>query len=302
MYNTYDEYPRSKLPNLFTKSRKTSLVYWLLGAFGFVAVFLGSFAVLSSSDGYLELYFLSVGQGDSQLIQLPSDIQIVIDGGPDGKKLLENLEAVMPANDRYIDLLIMTHPQLDHFGGFIELLKKYEVGAFVGTMRKGEIAAYDELRLQIEKRGVPYIQLMAGDSIAVGEARLRILSPNKSDILSSELNDTCIVALLDTPTLKALYLGDVDAHTEEDIVRRYGFTVDVLKVAHHGSRFSSSEYFLNKIKPKLAVIGVGKNTYGHPTKAALDRLEKSGAKVLRTDEQGIIKIVGGENLKAFGLR
>ena len=141
MYDIRTEYRRPLWPELFKKTRKTPLVYWLLSALGFITVFL-IFAILlmQRRDG-LQLYFLNVGQGDSELIELAGGVRVLIDGGPDGKRLLENLDVVLPAHERYIDLLIMTHPQLDHFGGFIELLKKYKVGAFVGAMRRGGIAA-----------------------------------------------------------------------------------------------------------------------------------------------------------------
>src|SRR3989344_4254135 len=97
------------------------------------------------AGGAAELYFLDVGQGDSELIILPQgkdgrSIKILVDGGPPNGKLISDLSSILPLEDRYIDLVIMTHPQLDHFGGFIELLRRYEVGRFIGTGRKGEIA------------------------------------------------------------------------------------------------------------------------------------------------------------------
>ena len=238
------------------------------------------------------LYFLNIGQGDSELIVLPGGQKILIDGGPDGKKLLENLAEILPPQDRYIDILLMTHPQLDHFAGFIEVLKKYEVGMFIGSQRKGEIAAYGELHRELEKQAVPYLQLLAGDALRISDTTLHLLGPRPADALSGELNDTCEVVLLESPHLTALYTGDIDAKIEDRIAGEIDQPIDVLKVAHHGSRFSSSETFLKILKPSVAVIEVGKNTYGHPTKQALARLTQYAARVLRTDQQGVIKIIG----------
>ncbi len=280
------------MPQLFKQTKQTFLVYWLLGGLGFTCVMLAVAVFARQPITSPELYFLNIGQGDSEFIQLPTGAQILIDGGPDGARLLDNLAKVMLPQDRYIDLLIMTHPQADHMAGFIDLLKKYQVGAFIGNLRKGPIAAYDELHHQLAANHVPYIQLVAGDEIKIGDTLLHLLSPTRQNIASKELNDTCEVVLLETPHLKALYTGDIGANIETEMVARYGklLDVDVLKVGHHGSRFSSSESFLRATSPALAVIEVGKNTYGHPTKQAIGRLTASGAKVLRTDEQGIIKI------------
>jgi competence protein ComEC len=250
-----------------------------------------------------KLYFLDVGQGDSSLIELASGQRVLIDGGPDGKKLLENLEKILPENEHYIDLVVMTHPQLDHFGGFIELLKRYEVGMFIGNGRTAQVAAYPELIKQLRTHDVSYLQLTEGDAITIGDSKLKILGPSKDDIVSGELNDTCVVVLLDTPQVKALYTGDIGENVEAELVKKYDIDVDVLKVGHHGSRFSSSDLFLSEVTPAVAAIEVGKNTYGHPTKVALDRLEKFGARVTRADKDGIIEIVpAADTLQVFGLQ
>jgi competence protein ComEC len=285
------------------KESKSNTASLLLGALILVAIGLWG-AVLSGHAATSEaLYFFSVGQGDSSFVQLASGVQILIDGGPSGKALLENLAQVMPAQDRYIDLVIMSHPQLDHFGGLIEVLKKYEVGAFLGSGRKGSIGEYKELHRQITAHAVPYIEVREGDVLALGDSKISILGPSPSEVLSGELNDTMVVALLETPTIKALYTGDIGFSNEERISKQYDIDVDVLKVGHHGSRFSSGENFLKKVAPAIAVIEVGKNTYGHPTKAALDRLAKYTKNIFRTDQQGSVKVVAEANtLSVFNLK
>ena len=281
------------MPQVFEQTKYTKIIYWLLGGMGFTCVMLVAAIFAQQTTDSAELYFLDVGQGDSQFIQFPGGVQILIDGGPSGAGLLDNLAKVMPPQDRYIDLLIMTHPEADHFTGFIELLEKYQVGVFMGTLRKRSTAPYVGLHHQIEAHQVPYIQVLEGDMVEVGDEKLHILGPSRKNLVNKELNHSSIVALLETPQFKALYTGDIGINIESELVARYGenLNVDVLKVGHHGSRFSSGTSFLRATSPVVAVIGVGKNTYGHPTKQAMDRLTSSGAKVLRTDRDGVIKIV-----------
>ena len=238
-----------------------------------------------------ELYFLDVGQGDSELIQFPNGVQMVIDGGPPNGELLSSLAAILPPQDRYIDLVLMTHPQLDHMGGFVELVRQYKIGAFIGTGRAAPLAAYQELAKLLQQKNIPYVEVKEGDTIAYQDSYFKILAPNASELKSKELNDTCIVGLLETPYFKALYTGDTGFKIEERITRQYDINADILKVGHHGSRFSSGSAFLKEVSPALSVIEVGaKNTYGHPTPAALGRLEANASEIFRTDKQGIIKV------------
>jgi competence protein ComEC len=249
-------------------------------------------SLVFKSDAQLEtaLYFFDIGQGDSQLVVLPNNIKVLIDGGPTGA-VLDNLAEVLSPVDRRIDVLMMTHPQLDHFGGLIDVLNTYQVGVFVSSGRKADVEAYQELHDALVKNNVPYVQLTEGDALRIGDVRFDILSPSPQESLSGELNDSSVVALLTAPDFKALYTGDIGQSTESRLVREYDIDVDVLKVGHHGSRFSSSEEFLKEVSPAISVIEVGKNTYGHPTKAVLDRLAKYGSQIFRTDTQGLIKVV-----------
>lgn len=237
------------------------------------------------------VYFLDVGQGDSELIVLPGGAKILIDGGrPDGK-VLTALAETLPAHNRYIDLLVMTHPQLDHFGGFLDVLKNYEIGAFIGNGRKGESDAYRALMDEIVARGTRYIQLQEGDRILYGDRSLSVLSPNSKNLLSGELNDTSLVMMLDDGGFRALFTADIGFNVENELMKKYDLSADILKVGHHGSRFSSGVEFLKAVNPGVAIIEVGKNTYGHPTPAALARLKSFGAQIFTTLEQGTISSV-----------
>lgn len=247
----------------------------------------------------LELDFLDIGQGDSELINLPGDVQVLIDGGPNAK-ILESLPKVLAPQDRYIDILLITHPQLDHFGGLIDVLKNYKVGAVIDNGRKGTARAYADFEKALKENGAKHIVLAEGDQIRYEDAIFKMLGPSRSDLRSKELNDTCLVVMLEKGGLRALYTGDIGQNIEDELIKKYDISADVLKVGHHGSRFSSSPEFLKAVNPKISVIEVGKNTYGHPTPAALGRLANIGTQIFRTDLNGTIKMIfDGAKIKIY---
>lgn len=270
--------------------RAPKLLAGILITLAATAVVLVRVALISSPE-QVALYFLDVGQGDSQLVELPGGIHVLIDGGPSGSALLRNLAAVLPQQKKYIDVVVMTHPELDHFAGFIDMLKNYEVGAFISTGRTRDNAAYSELVDQLELHRVKHVQLREGGSITYGAATFSALGPSPQDAVSKELNDSSLVLLLRTPDFSALYTGDIGEDVESELTQKYNIDVDLLKVAHHGSKFSSSAGFLKEASPQISVIGVGKNSYGHPTAQAMSRLERFSEQIFRTDQDGIIKIV-----------
>jgi len=237
-----------------------------------------------------EVYFLDVGQGDSELVVLPNGIKILIDGGPNNK-VIEELSSVLRPTDRYIDLVVLSHAQTDHFTGLIDVLRRYQVGAFIYNGRSGTAPSWPELAEIIKQNKVSVEILMAGDKINYLNNHFDILMPDKNFISSADLNETVLMSLLQSQNTKILFTGDADTKTEDYLLQRFNLDIDVLKVAHHGSRFSSSEEFLKSTSPKLAIIEVGKNSYGHPTADALNRLALIGAQIFRTDTDGTIKLV-----------
>lgn len=236
------------------------------------------------------LYFLDVGQGDSQFIELPGGAQVLVDAGP-GKGVIRELDRVLKSTDRYIDLVLLTHPQMDHFEGFIEVLRRYRVGAFISNGARGTAKSFSNLEQAVRESGVPIVVLGEGDRIRIGESRMDVLSPSPELVLSNEPNDGAIVLLLESNGMRSLFTGDIGAAVEERIVNRYNIRSDALKVAHHGSRFSSSREFLAEVAPAVAVIGVGhSNTYGHPAPETLSRLTAAGARIFRTDKDGTVRV------------
>ncbi len=246
--------------------------------------------------GGLEIYFLDVGQGDSELVRT-NGVDILIDGGPPNGRALAELAGALPRGDRYIDLVILSHPQLDHFGGLIEVLERYKVGAFIWNGAAAESEAFADLKNTLLKNGIPEIILGAGDRIRMNGSEFVVVSPDSELLKVKDVNDTSIVLELKSGKSRTLFTGDAGAAVLDKL--RIG-DIDILKVAHHGSRFSSSAEFLAAVKPEAAVIEVGKNSYGHPTFEALEALANAGAQIFRTDSDGTLKfVIGGEDIKIF---
>ena len=246
-----------------------------------------------STSGKLSLYFLPVGQGDSELAVLPGEAKILVDGGPPDALVLNDLDKILSPRDRYIDIVALSHEELDHFGGLIEVLKRYKVGIFVWNGVPKDTQAARDLERVIKEEKIPTVALAAGDSIRQEENEVKVLWPllgAKED--KGSLNETALVLELESQGVRALYTGDIGTETEKRIVADnpdISDNIDILKVGHHGSKFSSSANLLDAIKPKVSVIEVGKNSYGHPTADALGRLADVGSEIFRTDKDGLLK-------------
>lgn len=236
-----------------------------------------------------EVYFLNVGQGDSSLVLLPDGIKVLIDGGPMDGRLQKNLETILPLPDRYIDLVVITHPQQDHYGGFLEVLKYYKIGAILTDGQPSKNVSWQELEKVIKEKNIPEIVLNTGDIISYQDSKFDILSPDIGET-AKDINDLGVVMLLQSRGLKALFTADIGAEKERALTRKFNLDVDVLKTSHHGSKYSSDLAFLKEVSPLVSVIEVGKNTYGHPTPQTLNRLADIGAQVYRTDKDGIVKV------------
>lgn len=266
--------------------RKTAI---LIAVLTILDLLLFSYIFFGSLDA-LNVYFLDVGQGDAEFITLPGKVDILIDGGPPNGKVVQELQKIMPFYDRYIDLVILTHPQNDHAGGLAEIIKRYKIGAFLYTGRKGKGYALSELEKEINRKQINSIILSAGDKIKYGEAVIDILMPDKIYLKAENINDSSLVAKLSYQNKNFIFTGDISSKVEAAILEKFRERIDVIKVAHHGSRFSSSDVFLRVIEPTIAVFEVGKNSYGHPTKEVIDRFRKVGAEIFRTDIKGTIKL------------
>jgi len=242
-------------------------------------------------------YFLDVGQGDSELIVFPGNVKIMTDAGP-GNAVVGSMQKVLPPGDHYIDIATISHPDSDHFAGYIDILDRYDVGAFLYNGRNGDSAAWRTLMEKIAAKHIPLITLAAGDNIQYEKNVINILSPDDAFVGSAETNDTSLVEMVRVPAdggrdFRTLLTGDAPSNIEAYLMKNgANLRADVLKVAHHGSKYASENTFLRAVDPKVAVIGVGaKNVYGHPSKDVLARLASStNAAVFRTDWNGTVEI------------
>jgi len=272
--------------------------YYFLGLLFLATVFVW-YAVFRESRSGLEVDFLDVGQGDAIFIQAPNGNQVLLDSGPN-KKVLAELSKVMPFYDRSIDLAIESHPDNDHIAGFIDTLKRYDVGAVMESGVVVDTPVYEELEDTIKDKNIPKILAKRGMRINLGDdIYLDVLLPviNNPDFSP---HDGMVVLKLNYGKNSFLLTGDMEEKMEKYLISvDKNLTSNVLKVGHHGSKTSTSEALLGYVNPDYAIISVGKdNKYGHPTQEVLDRLKKFDIPILRTDEKGMIKIKSnGENLQ-----
>lgn len=275
--------------------RNRKLVYGFLLALSIIALILGAI-IFHSKGAELTVDFLDIGQGDAILISQGGS-QILIDGGPSGRTLLEKLGRSIPFWDRKIELVIATHPDSDHIGGLIEALKKYRVGAMMQIPLGSDSETFQRLqeilRQSEEKNKTARLDGRAGMKIKFpNSAEIEILHPAKSENYS-DTNSASIVAKLVFGQNRFLLTGDLPSDEETKLMERgYDLSAQVLKVAHHGSKYSTGAEFLEKVRPVDAIISVGqKNRYGHPAPEVLERLRKTGARIFRTDETGDVEYV-----------
>lgn len=253
------------------------------------------YAQASAAPGVLTFAALDVGQGDALYIESPTGVQVLVDSGPDDSVLRE-LSAVMPALDRSLDAVIATHPDADHIGGFAEVLERYEVGVYISPGIAKDTATAKRLEARVDEKEIPRIPARRGQSLDLGAgARLDILYPDRdvSALSSDKANEGGVVARLVYGESEALLMADVGAGVEWRLMQldSAGLASDIVKVGHHGSRFSTGAAFVEAVSPDIAVLSVGKNSYGHPTPQTLGVLESAGVEVLRTDEKGAVRCV-----------
>ncbi len=293
-------------------------------------------------DGKLHIVFCNVGQGDGAYIRFPDGRDMVVDGGPDDS-ILNCLGRHMPFWDRHIDMIVMTHPQKDHFEGLISLFERYSVDYFVRSDVDNTTDSYQKLQEVVHRKKIPVKFVSTGDRISVEATTLSFIWPSKEQIAkgpdaaevasknldpgfsfsreksssvlgsqrrsqsesgqnfsgspqhlpSGDLNDYCLVFFLRYGSFDAVFTGDADNRVEAHYTGGVlaDNDIEVLKVPHHGSRTGMTGDFIAWLHPKLAVISVGKNHYGHPAKEALDLLASVGAKTLRTDHDGDVELI-----------
>lgn len=246
---------------------------------------------LGQPSRYLQVSFLDVGQGDAILLRTPQGTNILVDGGPDNNLLYQVAEH-LPWWERTIDYLVITHWDDDHFVGAIQLLKKYQVkNIFVSFLPDSTSANYLAWQQALEVESVVPQILKVGEQINVGgHLQGLVLSASREPGLSS--NAKSLVMRWSYGDIDFLLTGDLPAEQEVELLhRQLQVAAEVLKVGHHGSKYSSTADFLEKVDPELCVIEVGKdNKFNHPNPETINRLGEIGCDIRQTKDFGTITV------------
>lgn len=236
------------------------------------------------------IHFLNVGQGDAELVSLSSHVDILIDGGPENGMIVSALRNAIGAHDMTIDMIIASHIEADHIGGLIDVVKLYNIGAFVFSGREANTEIWNTLKNELHKKHIPILFVQKDDYIRIGKTEIKVYSPDIASVTGKISNDSALVLVLRENGISSAFMGDVSEKIETELMDELFPQIDILKIAHHGSKFSSSEQFLRAVKPKIAVIEVGKNSYGHPAPEILRRLASNATRIFRTDVSGNITL------------
>jgi competence protein ComEC len=270
-------------------------------------------AVSHRPDGRTRITVIDVGQGASILVEGGRGGRLLVDGGPDPDRLLIELDRRLPPWDRRLDAVILTHPHEDHVAGLAMLLGRYRVGRVYETGMHGPGPGYKAwARALALPNAPPDGRLATGDRLVVDDLHLRVLWPDPGKVPLEPpdggrgINDVSVVLLGEVAGRRILLTGDVEDDVDPLLVARGLPPIDVLKVAHHGSKTASTPAFLDVVKPAVAIVSAGAgNPYGHPARSTLDRLRSTGARVLRTDTDGSVEVdigVSGIRVAASGGR
>ncbi|SER04820.1 Metal-dependent hydrolase, beta-lactamase superfamily II [Virgibacillus subterraneus] len=236
----------------------------------------------------MDVHFIDVGQGDSILIQTPSDKNILIDGGPPeaGKKVVGFLE---DHNVEKIDLLIATHPDIDHIGGLTHVMKSFEVDRIIDSGKLYSTKTYAKYISQILKQRIP-IEIAKQNALIQIDPffKVRILNTHTGN---KDNNDSSIALKISFKEIDFLLMGDVEKEQEKKLSKKYNLQSEIIKVAHHGSNTSTTSDFLDKVNPELAILTYSKkNDYGHPVDRVIENLINVNAAIYSTAIFGDITI------------
>ena len=267
-----------------------------------IAVFVPPPAAHAATSDRMRISVIDVGQGDAILVEFPDGTTMLVDAGPKALQFDAGERIVVPflkrRNISTIDLLVVSHPHSDHIGGVPAILESFDVKRVIDSGQPIRSQIYSHYLTDVANEECEFGSTIAGTRIdAPANARLYVLSPMSHFVDADtthkhpNLNNTSVVLKMQYGNISLLLVGDAEKEVERDMVTVYGdfLRSTMLKVGHHGSNTSSTEDFLNAVKPEIALISVGRNNkFRHPSPAVLQRLEQLPATISRTDEDGAL--------------
>lgn len=267
-----------------------------------ISILSGFFIYYTPSKG-LDIQFMDVGQGDGIFIKADDGTTITIDGGSSDVKNVAKyrmIPCIKASGTGVIDYAVITHADKDHISGIEEILNmNTENGLTIRNLVMPHVSyedeAYDELLTAAKTKGIQVLYIKEGDTMKLGKVEIKCIHPD-GKYISDNRNDYSTVLSLKYENFSALFTGDIPAEIEKSIINKIDNNYTILKVAHHGSKYSSDMEFLKKVMPAYSVISVGgDNSYGHPGTETINKLKSLNSKILRTDLSGEIEIFSKEN-------
>ena len=263
---------------------------------GAIVVALAGAAVGEATGRATRITVLDVGQGDAILLETRSGARMLVDGGPDPNRVLVALDERIPPWDRRLDVVVLTHPHEDHVAGLARILERYAVGRVYEPGMRGPGPGWAAWSAVL-RDGPPHGVLATGARLRLGEVSMQVLWPDPGAVpleppdTGTAINNVSVVLLGEASGRRFLLAGDVEEGIDPALLARGLPRVDLLKVAHHGSRTATTQAFVDAVRPRVAVASAGAgNTYGHPAPATLARLRAAGARTLRTDQDGSVTV------------
>lgn len=264
---------------------------------------LSEFFIYYTPSKGLDIQFMDVGQGDGIFIKADDGTTITIDGGSSDVKNVAKyrmIPCIKASGTGVIDYAVITHADKDHISGIEEILNmNTENGLTIRNLVMPHVSyedeAYDELLTAAKTKGIQVLYIKEGDTMKLGKVEIKCIHPD-GKYISDNRNDYSTVLSLKYENFSALFTGDIPAEIEKSIINKIDNNYTILKVAHHGSKYSSDMEFLKKVMPAYSVISVGgDNSYGHPGTETINKLKSLNSKILRTDLSGEIEIFSKEN-------
>ena len=276
-----------------TRAEQTRLLTLLGLLFTILVTWFPQFSSSSSKSEEcycLTVSFLDVGQGDAILIETPDGKEMLIDGGPDSS-IMRELSDRRGLFDTEIDVMVATHPDLDHVGGLVDVLERYTVGTIIMIDNEGDSGAAKAFALTAPEEGAEVILADAGQVFSLGASTsIQIFAPT-GDESKLESNTASIVLRVVYGDTSFMLTGDAPSEIENYLVKTYGTQLDsdVLKLGHHGSKTSTSDLFLDAVTPEFAVVSAGiDNRYGHPHQDVMGRVFKRNIETSHTGTDGTV--------------